>query len=161
MVYMDGTIHSLSTTTGSGIPWTLTVVSNPPSSGARLRYNGYPSLSDCVSWRSSLGNLFPHFPFLMQVALLFITPHGLWIIWRFTIAYKNGSSSGLGNSARMTESIWVGLSFSLSQKRLCTCGRPCFLTFYGIHVGSNRPTHVKFRHKIYQQNDFPLKDSHY
>ena len=84
-----------------------------------------------------------------------------WTIWRFTIAYKNGSSPGLGNSAWMTESIWVGLSFSLSQKRLCTCGRPRFWPFYGIHVGSKRPTHVKFRHKIYQQNDFPLKDSRY
>ena len=98
MVYMDGTIHSLSTTTGSGIPWTLTVVSNPPSSGARLWYNGYPSLSDCVSWRSSLGNLFPHFPFLMQGALLFITPHGPWTMDHMTFH----------NSVQKRILFWVG-----------------------------------------------------
>ena len=81
----------------------------PPSSGALLRYFGYPSLPCSVNFRSYLGKRLLHLPSLVQTQFLLKTTHGLCTIFLNMMWCSSTSLFWSGISAKMMSSIWFGL----------------------------------------------------
>ena len=117
-----GTTHSLVIVISS--PLFSTVKDCPPSSGERLLYAGYPSVSDMVWLRNFFGNPLVHFPFSMHGLFGFNFPQGPWIMFAVTISNSSGSFSLSGISAEISESISSRRGVSFNQMRRCRCGRP-------------------------------------
>ena len=73
-----------------------------------------------VAAENAFGNRLEHLPSREQGALFFTTPHGPWIIQRFTIACSRGWRTGSGSSAQTirsysTLSLGVAVSQSISK----------------------------------------------